>query len=98
MRPALVVNEGPLHASREARAAASAQTRGFDQVGDFIRLHLRYGFFECLKAAVLFINIKITDIRDIAMAQEDVRHYLISEPAFLSVSTSSMVLSTVISS
>ena len=39
MRPALVVDERPLHAGREARAAAAAQAGSLDQVGDFVRLH-----------------------------------------------------------
>jgi hypothetical protein len=68
MRPALVVNEGPLHAGGEARAPAPAQTRSLYQVRDFRWLHLRDNVFECLEAAVLLIDIQLANVRDFVMS------------------------------
>src|SRR5581483_12250627 len=98
VRPGLVINERPLHAGRETCAAASAQAGGFDHVGHFARLHPGHSLSESLKATVLFVDINLINVSNIAMADENVRHYLTSAPASRKALTSSMVLSTVISS
>ena len=67
MRQVLVVDERPLHAGREARAAASAQTRILDHIGHFAGLHLCDGIFERRKTAVLFVDSHLVNVRNITM-------------------------------
>ena len=78
MRPDVVRHEGPLDPGREARTAAPAQPGGLDQVGHFLRLHFANGFFESFKAAVLFIDIQLADLGNIAMTEQKVSHYFTS--------------------
>ena len=72
MRPVLVINEGPLHAGGEACAAAPAQAGILDHIGHLGGRHFGDRVLEGCKATVLFVDIERIDIRDIAMAEEDV--------------------------
>ncbi len=96
MRPILVIHERPLHAGGETRAAASAQTRSLDHVGHIFGLHRSHSFFPGFESAVLFVNINLVDIGNIAVTKDDVCHYFTSFPLFFKASINSTVLSTVI--
>src|SRR5215216_312955 len=78
MRPILAINEGPFHASWEARTSAAAQARVLDYIGHFGRLHLRDRTLEYGKPTILFISIFFMKIRDLAVAKEDMFHYFTS--------------------
>ncbi len=95
MRPVLVVHERPLHAGREPRAAAAAQSGSLDHVGHLFRLHFGDSVLERLETAVLLVDIQLVDVGDVTVPEEQVCHYFTSLPVFFNASISSTVLSTV---
>src|SRR5262249_9196507 len=66
----LLRQEAPLHAGREARAAATAQVRGLHHLGDLLRLELAEGLPRRRVAAVLEIDVDPAEPRDVAAAEE----------------------------
>src|SRR5215212_9260345 len=96
MRPILVIDERPLHASREACSTPAAQTRILDHVCHFIRLHLRNCILERGESAVLLINVQLVKAWNVAMTQDNVTHFSTSLPDLRSTEISSIVRSTFI--
>jgi len=67
MRPVPIINERPLHAGREARAAAAAQAGILDHIGHLGGLHPRDSILERGETAVLFVDAQFMNIRYFSM-------------------------------